>query len=176
MAEFKTALDLVLKNEGGYSFDKDDPGGETYKGIARNMNSKWEGWITVDLLKKNSSFPNNLKENSELDQQVAHFYESQFWDKMQGDGITSQLVANSIFDFGVNAGIKTSCSLAQLVIGVTADGVVGPKTIEALNQFEEQLFLASFTLAKIARYIKIVDSRPTSRKYFYGWVRRALGN
>jgi lysozyme family protein len=94
---------------------------------------------------------------------------------MKGDTIKSQEVATSIFDFGVNAGLSTSASLAQLVVGAKADGVIGPKSVEALNAFDTDHFLAAFTVAKIARYVNIVKKRPTSRKYFYGWVIRALG-
>jgi lysozyme family protein len=175
MADFKTALALILKNEGGYGFDKDDPGGETYKGIARNMNGKWPGWVTIDLLKRDSKFPNTLENNTALQDSVAQFYEANYWNKVQGDTITSQLVANSIFDFAVNAGVGTSSSLAQLVVGAKADGVIGPASVAAINAFDAELFLASFTIAKISRYISIIEKRPLSRKYFYGWVRRAVG-
>lgn len=36
MADFKKAFVEVIKNEGGYVNDPDDPGGEIYKGVARN--------------------------------------------------------------------------------------------------------------------------------------------
>jgi lysozyme family protein len=175
MANFKPALDLVLKNEGDYGFDKDDPGGETYKGIARNINSKWEGWISIDLLKKDTKFPNNLKNDDELQDRVSHFYQTNYWDRIQGDSITNQTIANSIFDFAVNAGVSSSCSLAQMVVGAKADGVIGSKSLELINSYDVDLFLASFIIAKISRYISIIEKRPASRKYFYGWVRRALG-
>ena len=94
---------------------------------------------------------------------------------MNGDQIQNQDVANSIFDFGVNAGLATSVSLAQMVVGVQADGIIGPQSLNGLNNFNTDHFLAAFTVAKIARYITIVKKRPTSRKYFYGWICRALG-
>ncbi len=56
MADFKTAIEATLKAEGGYVNDPDDPGGETYKGIARNRNSKWSGWTHIDLLKNKCVF------------------------------------------------------------------------------------------------------------------------
>jgi len=52
MADFNQALQMVLQNEGGYVNDPNDPGGETYKGIARKMNSNWIGWQLIDLQKK----------------------------------------------------------------------------------------------------------------------------
>jgi len=175
MANFSIAYNHVLINEGGYINDPDDPGGETYKGVARKMFPKWEGWTTIDLLKLQSNFPKNLDSDNELQQMVKTFYEGNFWDKVKGDNITDQDVATSIFDFAVNAGVKTSASLAQMVVGATADGIIGPKSIEAINSYSTELFLAKFTLAKIARYIHIVKKRPTSKKYFYGWIRRAMG-
>ena len=83
---------------------------------------------------------------------------------MNGDQIANQDIANSIFDFGVNAGSGTSSSLAQMVVGAKSDGVIGPDSISAINNFDPDHFLASFTVAKVARYVNIVKKRPTSRK------------
>ena len=175
MADFSKAFNIVLCNEGGYVNDPSDPGGETYKGIARKIFTKWDGWLLVDTAKRKNDFPANMEQDTDLQQKVKNFYEVNFWDKINGDNITNQNIANSLFDFGVNAGVSTSASLAQMVIGEETDGVLGQKSIAALNAFDPDHFLASFTVAKIARYINIVKKRPTSRKYFYGWVCRALG-
>ena len=174
MAEFSKALQLVLLHEGGYVNDPDDPGGETYKGIARKMNSKWEGWIQIDINKKQAGFPANMENDSILQGKIKDFYHINYWDKILGDQINDQEVATSIFDFAVNAGISTSATLAQMVLEVTADGVIGNETINKLNQFDPEHFLASFTVAKIARYMSIIKKRPSSQKYLYGWVKRAL--
>lgn len=175
MADFTKAFQLMIAHEGGYVNDPDDPGGETYKGVARKIFSKWDGWVKIDMLKRQSGFPANLDKDAELQEAIADFYRVTFWDKMKGDEIFDQSVANSIFDFGVNAGIGTSASLAQMVIGAKTDGVIGPKSIAELNAFNAEHFLAAFTVAKIARYVSIVKKRSASRKYFYGWVLRALG-
>jgi len=175
MADFSTALSKVLDNEGGYVSDPNDPGGETYKGVARKIFTKWDGWLLVDIAKRKSGFPANLEQDTDLQQKIRDFYEVNFWDKVNGDNITNQAVATSIFDFAVNGGVSTSSSLVQMVIGQDTDGVLGQNSVYALNAFDPEHFLASFTLAKIARYITIVKKRPESRKYFYGWVSRALG-
>lgn len=175
MADFSKAFEQMIAHEGGYVNDPDDPGGETYKGVARKIHSKWNGWTYVDMLKRQSGFPANLEKDTDLQTAIVDFYRLTFWDRIKGDQITDQEVAGSIFDFGVNAGVGTSVSLAQMVIGTKPDGVIGPISLDALNAFNPDHFLSAFTVAKIARYISIVKRRPTSRKYFYGWICRALG-
>jgi lysozyme family protein len=128
MADYALAYNHVLVNEGGYVNDPDDPGGETYKGVTRKFFPKWEGWTTVDLLKQQSGFPQNLDADNELQESIKRFYEVQFWSKVKGDDITDQDVATSIFDFAVNAGVRTSASLAQMVVGATTDGIISCKT------------------------------------------------
>jgi len=176
MAEFLPAFQKVMANEGGYVNDPDDPGGETYKGVARQLNSKWDGWVLVDIDKKQPGFPANLEKDSNLQMKISDFYQNNYWDKINGDNIISQNIATSIFDFAVNAGVTVSSSLAQMVVGATADGVIGNDSIEKINAFDPEFFLASFTVAKIARYIGIIKKRPSSQKYLYGWIRRALND
>jgi lysozyme family protein len=176
MATFETALQKVLKNEGGYVNDPDDPGGETYKGVARKVFSKWDGWEIIDSMKHEGTFPANLDKNDSLQEMISDFYRINFWNKVKGDDITNENVAFAIFDFGVNAGVKTSVSIAQKVVDAKADGIFGSQTLKLINGHDPEMFLASFTLAKIARYISIVQKRPSSKKYFYGWVCRALNS
>jgi len=175
MADFTQAFQMMLAHEGGYVNDPDDPGGETYKGVARKIHSKWDGWKRIDVLKRQTGFPANLDTDHKLQESIFDFYRVNFWNKVNGDNIESQKIAESIFDFAVNAGVGTSASLAQAIIGTKIDGAIGPKSIAKLNAFNIDHFLAAFTVAKIDRYVSIVKRIPTSRKYFYGWVLRALG-
>lgn len=174
MADFEKALALTLKSEGGYVDDPDDPGGETYKGIARSRNPKWEGWVEIDILKTKPNFPKNLDVSSILQEMVKDLYKVNYWHKIKGDDIEDQDIAESIFDFAVNAGPRTSSKLAQITVGAKPDGVIGPKTLAKINSDEKRAFLALFALAKIGRYVDICEKRKTSRKYFFGWVKRTL--
>jgi lysozyme family protein len=175
MANFTQSFKLLLQSEGDYVNDPQDPGGETYKGIARKMNPKWEGWKTIDAQKKKKNFPKNLSALKELDAAIEAFYKTNYWDKVKGDDIQEQEIAHSIFDFAVNAGISTSSKLAQAVVKAKADGVIGKNTLKAINAAEPEKFLSMFTVAKISRYISIIEKTPTSKKFLYGWIRRALG-
>lgn len=182
MADFKKAYPLILAHEGGYVNDPDDPGGETYKGVARKMHPDWLGWHIVDMIKAKPGFPDALQSadaieiKKQLDLELSSFYYAHYWLKIQGDLIVSQEVANSMFDFAINAGETTSISLAQVVVGTKPDGQIGPKTLEAINRFDGGQFLTAFALAKISRYVEICTKRPTSKKYFFGWVVRSLNH
>ena len=174
MADFASAFALTMKAEGGYVNDPQDPGGETYKGIARKMNSKWDGWSLVDMAKKENNFPANLDGNAPLQDKIKSFYEINYWDKTRCDEITNQDIAASIFDFAVNAGTIASAKLAQFTVGAEPDGVIGNVTLEKINSYDPHTFLALFALNKIARYLHICEKRQDSKKFFYGWVKRTL--
>jgi len=176
MANFEEAFSKTLIHEGGYVNDPDDLGGETYKGIARNMQPDWTGWNTIDRYKQLPGFLDSLDSDPHLPDEVRQFYKNRFWNRIKGDHIQNQLVAESIFDFSVNSGIKTGVSIAQKVLEVTPDGIIGPITLNALNTSNQDLFLASYTIAKIARYVHLVKIRPANRKFFFGWIRRAIGD
>lgn len=115
MANFLEAHKIVMKNEGGYANDPDDRGGETYKGIARNMHPDWTGWILVDAVKKMNPINLNaaLENNLTLQSQVLSFYKTEFWNVFKGDRIVSQNVAESIYDSAVNMGVGTAVKLVQ---------------------------------------------------------------
>lgn len=180
MADFAQAFEKTIGNEGGYVNDPDDPGGETYKGVARKIHPEWPGWIIIDELKKIGSFPRKMVNPSEIEidkqlqYEVRQFYLSEYWIQCKCNNIYNQQVAESIFDFAVNAGIATSIQLAQKVVGAPQDGLIGSQTTAAINNFNPDHFVAAFAIAKIRRYIQIITKRPTSRKYFEGWVIRAV--
>jgi len=67
-----------------------------------------------------------------------------------------------------------SSRLAQLSCDAEVDGVIGSNTIKALNAVNPDLFIAKFSLAKVARYINICKRIPKNRKYFFGWINRTL--
>ncbi|ASB49964.1 putative peptidoglycan-binding domain-containing protein [Alkalitalea saponilacus] len=66
--------------------------------------------------------------------------------------------------------------IAQNVIEVKSDGIIGPVTLGKLNTINPELFLASTTLVKIARYVHLVKIRPANSRFFYGWIGRAIGD
>lgn len=165
MANFLPAFEAMIKNEGGYKLHQveGDRGGMTYAGIARKMHPRWSGWADIDMGRTPSA------------EAVSDFYRAHFWNPIDGDQLKSQRIAQTIFDFGVNTGTGVAVKLAQLIVGQTPDGVIGPLTLAALNGYDEDLFVVTYALAKVARYRDIVTRDRSQQKFFLGWINRALG-
>lgn len=164
MADFLPSFERTLINEGGYVLHnvKHDRGGQTYAGIARNAWPKWAGWSYID----NGDTPPA--------DAVRGFYRANFWEPLRLNEVTHQQVAHNLYDFAVNAGTGTAAKLAQIVAGTTPDGRIGPKTIAAINAMDPTLFIAQFSLAKLARYEQIVTRDRKQEKFLLGWLRRTL--
>ena len=160
---FETAYDKMIQDEGGYILHKieGDAGGQTYAGIARNKNPNWPGWGFVD------------RGETPPTQMVRDFYRVNYWDAIQGDKL-NPIVASSIFNFAVNAGVSVASKLAQICVKTAPDGVIGARSVDALNRIDPELFVASYALAKIARYRDIVMRDRTQIKFLLGWLNRAL--
>ncbi len=164
MARFDIAVTKTLKREGGAKITEiaGDAGGLTKYGISQRA------YPGLDI--------RNLTE-----QQARDIYKRDYWDRVSGDRIDSQAVAENIFDTAVNMGPKTAVKLAQatlneiLLVCVVEDGVVGDKTIDALSKCADTAFLAGYTLAKIARYAYLCNKDRTQSKFLLGWINRALG-
>lgn len=168
MADFDPAFETMIKNEGGYVLHNvtGDRGGQTYAGIARNFHPNWPGWTIID---------NGDMENSHLTQMVRDFYKSNFWDKIKGDDLKVQEIGASIFDFAVNAGVRTAAKLAQLVVDATPDGKIGDKSVDKLNNIDGEIFVLKYALSKIARYAEICRRNSVQKKFLLGWINRTLG-
>lgn len=128
MAEFKTALNKVLKSEGGYVNDPDDKGGETYKGISRKNWKYWSGWAKVDEAKADNPKANAkeltaiLNRDIVLQKNVYEFYKTNFWDCFELDDVPSQMTAETMFDTAVNQGKVAAIKFAERVLGLRETG------------------------------------------------------
>jgi lysozyme family protein len=167
MADFNPAFEKMIVDEGGYVLHTvpGDTGGMTYAGIARNPNPQWPGWNLID---------HSAVDNPLLTGMVRSFYKTEFWDRIRGDEITNQVVAENIFNFGVNTGIKVAVKLAQLIVGATPDGAVGEITLQKFNNIDGEAFKKAYALAKITRYADICNKNKTQSKFLLGWINRTL--
>lgn len=122
MTAFDDCLRIVLKEEGGYVDNPQDPGGRTNLGVTQRV---WEGWVDHPV--------NEAVMRSLTPSMVAPLYRAQYWNAISGDGLPMPL-ALAVFDFAVNAGVGRAARFLQMICGAAADGHIGPGTIAAVNQ------------------------------------------
>jgi lysozyme family protein len=170
MADFQIAYKRTLGFEGEETNDGEDPGGRTRYGIAENYWPQyWQGdGPTIETA--------NL------------FYRNEFWQKMKGDDIDDQLVANEIFDTAVNCGGSTwhfcqeayNCLTEQLrLIGsgyyeLEVDGRIGPKTVAAINSFTKTIAWRDALLGALD-HLQGRRYWDGKAKYRKGWFANRIG-
>ena len=94
-----------------------------------------------------------------------------YWDKWKADQIDSQSVANILVDF-VWASGTTGIKKPQQMLGVVPDGVVGPKTLAAVNSYGPTTLFYRLKALRIKYVEDIVKSRPSQKKWLKGWKNR----
>ena len=94
-----------------------------------------------------------------------------YWDVVRADEIANQSVANIIVDFVFNSG-KSVIKRIQRIVNVTPDGIVGKKTLSAINNADqEELFYKLWNRRK-KFYEDICKKNPNQKVFLRGWLNR----
>lgn len=191
MASFDNYINTLLKHEGGFVNDPDDPGGATKLGITLNTWRKYghdiDGNGTIDV--------NDIKLlTPEL---AAPVYKTMYWDKVGGDFINYQPLAEIVFDHAVNAGPWRAVKMLQHLLNtkfgknLATDGQIGPNTLNAVNSvngaslynkyrdlresyYNYRANLLEKVPADTATFLATLNLSPsdTAKKYINGWLNR----
>lgn len=164
MANINKIVPFILKWEGGFVNDPDDLGGATNKGITIGT---YEYYCSLKRLPKPSV--NDLKNIS--DEKWLDILKSLYWDKWKADEINNQSVANILVDWVWASGIY-GIKRPQKLLGVTVDGIVGPKTLNTLNSRNQKELFDKIVKDRIKFVDEICKSRPTNNKFRKGWLNR----
>jgi len=151
---FKECLALVLKSEGGWVNNPNDPGGETNLGVTKRV---WEEWVGHPVA--------TMKNLTEAE--VAPLYEQKYWRPCYGEVLPRGLDF-VVFSMGVNAGPGRSVKLFQSAIGCVPDGIIGPKTRELILASNSATLIAKFSEAR-RDYYRSLKTFPIFGK---GWLSR----
>jgi len=149
-------FEMVLKHEGGYVNDPRDPGGRTNLGVTQRA---WEAYLN-----RKSSEEEMRKLTPNI---VKPFYKAMYWDKIKGDDLPSG-VDYAAFDLAVNSGVGRAAKYLQQIAGVTADGVIGPKSLEAIKSRDPK----EMADALCDMRMDFLRRLPTFETYGKGWSRR----
>lgn len=119
---------------------------------------------------------NSLLRKNKYENKLIEYYKKQYWDVNKCDDISSQTLAEELFDFGVNAGPPTAAKILQRLVDVKDDGNLGEMSLYAINCaicFDLFSLQLNFALEKIKHYHRISKAPGSeNRKYIHGWLNR----
>ena len=166
MADFNTALQYVLSNEGTEYVNNpnDQP---TKFGITLDTLSQWDK-------QQGSQVTTTAADVESLsEQEAAQIYQAVFWNRLNLALLNAQAPATAIFDMAVNMGTHQAVLLAQRACGSPGDGIFGPNTAASIATMSPQSFLLKFSQQVAIFYIGIVMSNPSKLPFLLGWYQRS---
>ena len=183
MANIDKLIPFILKWEGGFVNDPTDRGGATNKGVTL---------ATYEAYCKRKGYPRPTVERLKNipDAHWREIVKTMFWDKWKADDIHSQKVANILVDWVWGSGIH-GIKKPQALLGVKVDGIVGDKTLSAVNFadpeelfdaiYQERVkFLNAIVSNSVAAYEKKIGRKATDaellkytqKRFIKGWLNR----
>jgi lysozyme family protein len=170
MADFKTAFAFVLQHEDSSCSGKVtiDAGGRTRFGIAEKFHR--------DLPEEFFTGPaeDALAEAEKIE-------EREYWDAMRLAEVENQNVANKLFDMAVNMGVRQAAIYAQRAANavsesrVAEDGVIGAKSLAAINAADPIAYYQLLRELSTAHYEHLAAVNPAQAVNLKGWMKRADG-
>lgn len=183
MAKVELLAPYIKKWEGGFVNDPADRGGATNMGVTI---------ATFDAYCRRKAYPRptieRLKKLSE--KEWVDILKTMFWDRWKADLIKSQKVANILVDWVWGSGAH-GIFIPQRLLGVKVDGIVGEKTIHALNAQDpdkffqlvfdaRKQFLQDITDGSVKRYEARIGRKATqaelmkhtNKRFLKGWLNR----
>ena len=156
-SSYDEALRRLLLHEGGYTNHPADPGGPTNFGITIH---DYRRYVKPDAT---AADVKAMKV-----EEAKSIYRAKYWDAQRCDELPAG-VDYAVFDYGVNSGIGRSKKVLQRVVGVTADGVLGPADDAGRSRRRSEERSSSAICDERLRFLKRLRTWPVFGK---GWGRR----
>ena len=162
MAKAEVLKPFVLSWEGGFANVPGDRGGATNKGVTlTTFRSVFGQKKTVEDLKKMT------------DEEWMTVFLKYYWRRWLASDIKSQAIANLLVDW-VWASGAYGVKLPQKVLGVKIDGLVGQKTLAAINSYPNQRELFDKLWKERKEFFERIG-KGTQEKFLKGWLNRLNG-
>lgn len=149
---FDEAFERLIGHEGGYVFDRRDPGGQTKYGISA------------------ASYPGEDIAGMTL-ARAKSIYLRDYWGPAGCDAVPEGIKFD-LFDMAVNSGVSQAVKTLQRAVGATPDGKLGPQTVQAVQSMPPARVVARFNGARLA----FMTGLPTWGAFGRGWAMRIADN
>lgn len=165
MARVDVLWPFIRSFEGGFVNDPYDKGGATNMGVTiatwrkQGYDKDGDGDIDID----------DLKLLTEVD--AMGILKANYWDRWKADQIRDQSVANILVDWVWGSGAY-GIKIPQRLLGVSIDGIVGPKTLAAVNGRNPKELFNILKKEREQYFERICVNTPANKRYLKGWLRR----
>lgn len=160
MADKNKLIPIIKRWEGGYSDNPNDRGGATNSGVTLAVYQSVYG--------KNKT-KNDLKRMT--NEQWNYIFTKLYWNKWKADEIKNQSIANILVDWVWMSGYGTIKKI-QSLFGLTADGIVGNKTISYINSHDQEDVFNKIWNRRKQFYESLVKNNPSQKVFLKGWMNR----
>lgn len=164
--KFTRAFLYTIKNESADFVNHPlDSGGPTRYGITQcTLSSHLGGQATVDDVRRLT------------EEEAKEIYKALYWDKLRCDAIPSS-ITTKLFDAAVLFGVYRSAVCAQATLErhgyvIKVDGLIGPRTLSALQSCNSMSFCALFSEELEKRITSIILASPKNKVFEKGWRAR----
>jgi lysozyme family protein len=154
---FAACVAEVLRHEGGYVDHPRDPGGCTNRGITRR---------TLEAWRRTSVTCEDVRALDEAEARA--IYRAHYWNAVRGDELPAGIDLVT-FDAAVNSGRRRAALWLQEALGVTADGVIGPRTLRAARGANDRAAVITRACDLRLAFLRGLDTWPDFGR---GWSRR----
>ncbi len=148
----------------GIASDPDDRGGATMVGITIGTYREY-------CSRKKKPTPTTSTLSNLTYKEWLEILKTMFWDRWQADQIADQRVAEILVDWVWTSG-SYGITIPQRLLGVKADGIVGPKTLAALNRQDPIALFQKIKQSRLTYIDQICLRCPTNTKFRPAWLRR----
>lgn len=157
------ALTFTLRWEGGYVDNPADRGGPTACGItlatARAYGIDNDGDGDTHIL--------DLRRITQ--EQVEGIYRERYWRPLAVS--CPEPLDMAVFDYSVHSGVTRATRYLQLLLGLHADGIVGPLTLGAVSEVSDPLSVALRLCDAREAFLKAI-AVGDQVQFLRGWLRR----
>jgi len=164
---FEMSIKKLFQNEGYYSNNPSDSGGETILGITKRD-------YPNDYNKVIAHYREGDLEAAQ--KEAARFYKKSFWNKHYGS--LNDSLADVLFSISVNMGAGTVHKQLQKVLNhyfsyrLEIDGIFGNKTLFACFAENQRSVRSALIYELSKRYYRLTVEDPEDNRFLLGWLNR----
>ena len=155
-------ISAILRREGGYVDHPADRGGPTKYGITLKTLESWRGRKLTAQDVRDLTI-----------EEARRIYRLRF---IVGPGlhrVSDGRLRALLVDAAVNHGPKRAVQLLQRVLGVTADGILGPRTLAALRRLDARRAYLGVCAERVRLYGRLIARDSSQAVFARGWLNRA---